>query len=279
MIKKQLHIPTGKILRISSRPPHSNVATSLGTSKSDSVCTDEIEFQGGTDHTTKEQPQESKQEETEYDHVADLSLSSCHDSQNHNSLQCGIAINLLEKKFDDFEVKFAERFRKISDLEKNMHGSRPVHSMPVAETATPIPPSFDYSGYRFLPSLPNEITENCSSINAIQENNQQEYKTNHQTASFTTTTGPGAILPNGQVKIKYPKLVNEAIGALAVKLAKESIFGNDLMKTCTVKGHRDLPALPAEGLSRLKDTLYGLFPKFWENPALFEPLWNTASKL
>ena len=133
--------------------------------------------------------------------------------------------------------------------------------MPVAETSTPIPPSFDYSGYRFLPSLPNEITENCSSINAIQENNQQEYITNHRTAmlaSFTITTGPGAILPNEQVKMKYPKLVNEAIGALAVKLAKESIFGNDLMKTCTVKVHRDLSALPAEGLSRLKDTLYGL---------------------
>ena len=233
------------------------------------MCSDEIEFQGGTDHTTKEQPQESKQKETEYDHVADLSLSSCHDSQNHNSIQCGIAINLLEKKIDDFEVKFAELFRKISDLEKNMHGSRPVHTMPVAETSTPIPPSFDYSGYRFLPSLPSEIT--------IQENNQQEYIINHQTASFTTTNGPGAVLPNEQVKMKYPKLVNEAkIGALAVKLAKESIFANDLMKTCTVKGHRDLPALPAEGLNRLKETLYGLFPKFWENPASFEPLWNTA---
>ena len=65
--------------------------------------------------------------------------------------------------------------------------------------------------------------------------------TNLQTpmpSSFTTTTGPGAILPNEQVKMKYPKLVNESkIGALAVKLAKESIFGNDLMKTCTVKDH------------------------------------------
>ena len=176
-------------------------------------------------------------------------------------------------------MKVAELFRKISDLEKNMHGSRPVHTMPVAETSTPIPPSFDYSGYRFLPSLPNEITETFSSINAIHENNQQEYITNHQTASFTTTTGPGAVLPNEQVKMKYPKMVNESkVGALAVKLAKESIFGNDLMKTCTVKGHRDLPALPVEGLSRLKDTLYGLFPKFWVNPASFEPLWNTAGE-
>ena len=26
------------------------------------------------------------------------------------------------KEIDDFEVKFAEPFRKISDLEKNMHG-------------------------------------------------------------------------------------------------------------------------------------------------------------
>ena len=41
-------------------------------------------------------------------------------------------------------------------------------------------------------------------------------------------------------------------GALSVKLARESFFGNALMKQCTVHGTRSQPSLPADKLQELK---------------------------
>ena len=51
---------------------------------------------------------------------------------------------------------------------------------------------------------------------------------------------------------KYQSLVKEStVGTLAVKLANESFFGNDILRKCTVMGCRDYPALPLAELSKL----------------------------
>lgn len=78
---------------------------------------------------------------------------------------------------------------------------------------------------------------------------------------------------------KYSTLHNEkAIGTLAVKLASESFFGNEVLKKCTVMGLRDFPALPTKELNELKQVIFSLFPKYWNNVAEFEfKIWNLCS--
>ena len=52
-----------------------------------------------------------------------------------------------------------------------------------------------------------------------------------------------------QVIEKHPHLMCASkVGRLAVKLAKDSFFGEDIMARCTVAGTRELPALPSEEL-------------------------------
>ena len=76
--------------------------------------------------------------------------------------------------------------------------------------------------------------------------------------------------------MKYPKLHTEGkIGLLAVKLSREAIFGDQLMRQCTVRGCRGLPALPYDGLKVLKDALLSVFPQYWNNTG-FEPLWASS---
>ena len=48
------------------------------------------------------------------------------------------------------------------------------------------------------------------------------------------------------------------------------------MSKCTVAGCHDLPALPSEELSKLKNVLFRQFPAYWRNPVGFEPLWASC---
>ena len=60
------------------------------------------------------------------------------------------------------------------------------------------------------------------------------------------------------------------IGMLVVKLAREAIFGDKIMKKYMPRGWKDFPALPQEELALLKRTIYKQFPRFWSCPKRFE---------
>lgn len=60
------------------------------------------------------------------------------------------------------------------------------------------------------------------------------------------------------------------IGKLAVKLARESFFGTDVLAKCTVMGCRDFPALPVNELNELKQLIFSMFPTYWNTPIEFE---------
>lgn len=76
---------------------------------------------------------------------------------------------------------------------------------------------------------------------------------------------------------KYPKLrtVSKA-STLSVKLAKEAIFGEDVMKQCTVAGTREYPGLPFDKLQELKQIVFELFPQYWKTPFEFEDVWKVC---
>ena len=78
---------------------------------------------------------------------------------------------------------------------------------------------------------------------------------------------------------KYPNLLCESkLGTLAVKLAREAFFGDQVLMKCTVAGERDYPALPTEELRQLKHALYMHFPQYWQTPQEFEVLWKKCTE-
>ena len=79
------------------------------------------------------------------------------------------------------------------------------------------------------------------------------------------------LLPVHQVFEKYLQLMAEGnAGTLAQKLAKEAIFGSDIMRRCTPSGiHGGLPALPQVELFQLKRVIFKLrcsnqFESIWK---------------
>ena len=80
-----------------------------------------------------------------------------------------------------------------------------------------------------------------------------------------------------RVVSKYSKMKTESkVGTLAVKLARQSFFGDDVMRRCTVQGAREFPGLPSAELGQLKQTIFKLFPQYWRNPSEFEGVWSTC---
>jgi len=74
---------------------------------------------------------------------------------------------------------------------------------------------------------------------------------------------------------KYPKLRCESkIATLAVKLAKEAIFGDKILVQCTVVGERTLPGLPVKEVNKLKIVLFRQFPQYWKAKHEFESVWK-----
>ena len=93
----------------------------------------------------------------------------------------------------------------------------------------------------------------------------------------STEINKALLRPVDDVLSRYQKFKCESkIGTLAVKLAREVFFGEEVMVKCTVVGCRNLPALPSLELSQLKDILFKQFPAYWRNPMGFEHLWATC---
>ena len=65
-------------------------------------------------------------------------------------------------------------------------------------------------------------------------------------------------------------------GSLAIKLAKDALFGDEVLKLCTPMGTRSLPALPAKELQQLKTILFNQFPQYANSPTEFEELWKVC---
>ena len=61
---------------------------------------------------------------------------------------------------------------------------------------------------------------------------------------------------------------------LTVKLAKEAVFGEEVMRRCTPGGTRELPALPSMELYELKRTVLAQFPHYWNCLHDFEGVWK-----
>ena len=70
---------------------------------------------------------------------------------------------------------------------------------------------------------------------------------------------------------KYPNYRMESkMTSLAVKLAREAFFGDEILRRCTPRGWTNLPH---DVLTTLKEELYHLYPSYWTRPECFKKCW------
>ena len=123
-------------------------------------------------------------------------------------------------------------------------GSSPIPPPPTCNT--PQTPTGPAVSHRTLPSL----AINKQGLKSI----QQVMAENGQLTSYTSK-----------------------ITTLAVILAREAVFGDDVLGRCTAKGCGDRPALPHGELLQIKQTIYSAYPQFKESPHVFEAHWTKCT--
>ena len=64
------------------------------------------------------------------------------------------------------------------------------------------------------------------------------------------------------------------VTTLALILARECFFGEDVMIQCTPQGGSDKPGLPYAELMQLKEEIRKTFPQYWNVPQEIEWLWT-----
>ena len=71
---------------------------------------------------------------------------------------------------------------------------------------------------------------------------------------------------------------NNMPGTFAQLLAKEAVFGPEVMKQCTPNGNGSLYALPQNGLYKIKKIVFDQYPQYWSKPQEFEPVWSRCQR-
>ena len=198
--------------------------------------------------------------------ISDAFSSGLTDGRSHSSLSFGIAIDLLEEKTNVFEAQIAQFFQCLDAMEQLIQcpNSSIGRSADAGIISTPLsskvqPPPFN-------PPPANQPVCQTNPLPA----NQPVCPVN----LAGNLSDLGNMVTSEQIKLKYSGLHSEAkIGSMAVKLGKESIFGEGITKKSTMRGCRNLAPLPENGLKELKELLLTLFPQYSQSPTLFEPLW------
>ena len=68
------------------------------------------------------------------------------------------------------------------------------------------------------------------------------------------------------------------MGELACRLARESVFGEELMAACTVQGLRGNAALPREGIALIKETIIQQrFPVMTGDSLALKSIWKSCT--
>ena len=70
-------------------------------------------------------------------------------------------------------------------------------------------------------------------------------------------------------------IVDDSEGTLCQILAKEAVFGKDLLARCMVTGKGGTLVLPIQEMNNLKKKIFSLFSMYHSSPEQFEPIWKS----
>ena len=158
--------------------------------------------------------------------------------------------------------------------QKSYHGT-PYRPMPSSSTyqqsLSSIVPDQSSSTYEQSSSiLPDQSVSRCLQI---------RYNSSAMIGALPSSSVDRKKLTDPTVTLqKYYRLnCPTHAGTLAMKLARESFFGDQVLLQCTVMGNREYPALPMTELAELKQLVFSLFPQYWGNAVEFETTWKRCT--
>ena len=97
---------------------------------------------------------------------------------------------------------------------------------------------------------------------------------NHNNCLSSNEIKKNLLKPVDYIVQQQPKTNTSNAGKLVTLLARESIFGIDILKQCTPLGASKCKGLPTRELFWLKQIMLSRFPEYWNDVAAFETVWK-----
>ncbi len=180
-----------------------------------------------------------------------------------------LTVSTLEDKVEKLEGALLELTKRFDVMERMPHRipyyTPPYYPLPspIPSTATPpviLPPQIPSTATPPVILPPAETILYEPPVQKLESPTQQSQviclpvKFKENTLQLPSSSIKIAELTSAKKTIeRYPKLVTESkVGQLAVKLARETFFGDNVLMKCTVMGCGKLPALPKVEINKLK---------------------------
>ena len=155
--------------------------------------------------------------------------------------------------------------------QSSLHQShQQLHSPPAPKQSLPPLPAQQH--VQLLPS--EEPRQHSASVQSSISNENTKGKHLPSSAIDRTKLVPAKVVVDRNQKL----MCESKVPKLALKLARESFFGEKVMIQCTFGGERELPGLTLRETQLLKNQILTMFPLYWNSPAEFEPLWTMCTE-
>lgn len=192
-------------------------------------------------------------------------------------------------QYQPIQASCLPKQKETSDLLDLSDHSEEDDPPPLPEPVLPTSNAYSMPPYPILPYQPAQYLQPKQLVHAYEEDSVSPNSQVSKCFPILGKTKKGQQVSLSSMEINKENLCSHDIvikknihlhkeahvEKLAVKLAKECFFGEDILKKCTVMGCRNIPALPLKELNDLKQVIFKLFPSFWQNPAGFETeIWS-----
>jgi hypothetical protein len=154
-------------------------------------------------------------------------------------------LELVEHEFGKMKSTIQQLLQRIAQLERQQSGSTPQQQAAIL-------PVYNSSS---LPTIPHAASTARLPSSAIN-------KSKLQPAARIIKNNSDLVGKDGKVT------------SLALILARECFFGEDVMIQCTPQGGSDKPGLPHAELMQLKEEIRKTFPQYWNAPQEIEYIWS-----
>ena len=194
---------------------------------------------------------------------------------------------LILSKLTNIERCLSCQFPRFQPYpQQQIQGCIPQRQLQVPSTSTPweqqgAPINLDHSAsLQCYPSTPSGFVAPPTSISqtspppGLSTTTKQLKKIKMTEKALSSTSIQESLSDIDDVIASYLNLKGAKLPTLAMKLAKEAVFGEKIMKQCTLLGGRGLPGLPTAELNNLKEILFRHSPQFWGNTAEFKSVWS-----
>ena len=153
-------------------------------------------------------------------------------------------LGFIEQEFGKMKATIQQLQQKIIQLERQQSSSTPQQqaaTLPVYNSSS-------------LPIVPHAATA---------------------TRLLSSVINKSKLQPAARIIKNNSDLVGKdgKVTSLALILARECFFGEDVMIQCTPQGGSDKPGLPHAELMQLKEEIRKTFPQYWNAPQEIEYLW------